>query len=292
MFSEKVEAPLQLIEDEITERAGVIFYIKREDLTHEHISGNKWRKLKYNLRRAKELNYSTLLTFGGAYSNHISATAYAAKKNGFNSIGIIRGEKYEDLNPTLSFAKENGMELHYISREDYRKKDSHDFIENLQKSFGPFYLIPEGGANEPGVKGCEEIVDDIEIKFDYICCACGTGTTMAGIIRKLKSQKAIGFSALKGGEFLESEIEKYTPKTENWTINTDYHFGGYAKTTTELTNFITNFEKVHHIHLEPIYTGKMIYGIYDLMQKGFFKKGETIIAIHTGGLQGNKGIRN
>ena len=284
--------PLQRINDPEISPFGVHLFIKRLDLNHKHISGNKWFKLKYNIEEAKKQQKKTLLTFGGAYSNHIAATAAAGKEFGFNTIGIIRGEKYSPLNPTLQFSQDSGMELHYIPREDYKNKADHHFIEKLHKQLGDFYLLPEGGANTLAVKGCSEIVADIDINFDFVCCSCGTGTTLAGLILSLKeNQQAIGFSSLKGGEFLENEVNKYigSSASKNWHINLDYHFGGYAKTNNELGSFIKNFEKQNKIPLDFIYTGKMIYGIYDLIKKGFFKKGTIIIAIHTGGLQGNQG---
>src|SRR5690606_10955628 len=182
-------------------------YIKREDLLHPYVSGNKFRKLKYNLLEAKKQGYSTILTFGGAFSNHISAVSYAAKEFGFQSIGIIRGEELFDKindNPTLKFAQVNGMQFEFVSRETYRQKDSEIFIEKLHQKFGNFYIVPEGGTNELAVKGCEEILTDQDDIFDYICCAVGTGGTISGIINSSKPhQKVLGFPALKG-DFLDS----------------------------------------------------------------------------------------
>jgi 1-aminocyclopropane-1-carboxylate deaminase len=295
-----VHAPLQRIQDTVTEAAGVCLYIKREDLIHPQISGNKWRKLKYNLLQAAQDGKATLLTFGGAYSNHIHAVAAAGKLYNFRTIGIIRGEEHQPLNTTLAFAKACGMHLHYADRTVYRSKDQPEFLSQLQKQYGNFYLLPEGGSNALAVKGCREIIQDIAITYDYLCLACGTGGTMAGLITAAPDKRIIGFSALKGGEFLYEEVNKLlhnyasidsTPEkayltSANWHIQTEYHFGGYASIKPELTAFIRQFEQQHYILLEQVYTGKMLYGLYDLLQKGYFRRGSTIIALHTGGLQG------
>ena len=292
-----MEAPLQKLHDPLLEVHEVSLWIKREDLLHPHISGNKWRKLKYNLQAAREQRKSTLLTFGGAYSNHIAATAAAGKEYGFKTVGIIRGEEHLPLNPTLSFAATCGMEMHYISREKYRHKSDAAFLEEIAVQFNNPYIIPEGGTNNLAVKGCTEIVHDIDINYDYISCAAGTGGTMAGIIAGLECKKLVlGFPALKGGEFLEKEIEELVynysgQEYSNWRLVTDYHFGGYAKVKPELVEFIKAFQEQHQIPLEPIYTGKMMYGLYDLIKKGYLEKGSTIVAVHTGGLQGNAGFR-
>ncbi len=270
-------------------------YIKREDLLHPIISGNKWRKLKYNLVEAKDKGYKTILTFGGAYSNHIHATAGAGKIFGFNTIGIIRGEKHLPLNPTLKDATEFGMRIHYVSRSEYRKKTVDKFIEMLHQKFGDFYHVPEGGSNTLAVKGGTEIVQDINIDFDYIVSACGTGGTLAGVICGLDgNKKAIGISALKGADFLNENVSKfikdYSGKNYyNWKIKQDYHFGGFAKTKPEQIAYMKEFEKLNNIQLDPIYTSKMIYGIYDMINNGEIKEATTVIALHTGGLQGRRG---
>lgn len=276
---------------------GVELWVKREDLLHPHISGNKWRKLKYNLQEAGQQGHHALLTFGGAYSNHIAATAAAGQEYGFKTIGIIRGEEHLPLNPTLRFATSCGMQLHYISRDKYKLKAEPDFLEELQQQFGQVYLLPEGGTNLLAVKGCTEIVQDIPITYDYICSAMGTGGTLAGIVAGLAGEKQVlGFPALKGGEFLQQEVEElvraYSGHTySNWQLITDYHFGGYAKVKPELLAFMEAFGQKHHIPLEPVYTGKMLYGLFDLIRKGFFARGSRIVAVHTGGLQGNAGFR-
>ena len=280
---------IQELKSQIFEQFDVIVFVKREDQNHPFVSGNKWWKLKYNLQEAVRLKHDTLLTFGGAYSNHIYATAAAGKELGLKTIGIIRGEESLPLNGTLSFAKSCGMHLHYISREAYRQKKETEFIQSLHDQFGEFYLIPEGGTNELAVKGCTEFAIQLnnEIDFDYLCLPIGTGGTIAGIIEGLDfSKKIIGFSALKGGAFLVNEVSQRlsTPK-DNWAIQVDYHFGGYAKTTIELKNFIADVKTKHQLPLDEIYTAKMLWGVFDLVKKNYFKKHSTILALHTGGLQ-------
>ncbi len=274
----------------------VELYIKREDLLHPFISGNKFRKLKYNISEAKKQNKQTLVTFGGAFSNHIAATASAGNTYGFKTIGIIRGEELAlDLNKTLAqnstlaFAVKQGMQLHFISRADYKLKEQEPFITQLQHTFGDFYLIPEGGTNELAIKGCTEILTPDDRTFDVICCSVGTGGTITGLIRSAQAQQqVIGFPALKEN-YLHLEISKKTTQG-NWELNRDYHLGGYAKTDTKLVSFINDFYKTQKILLDPIYTGKLLYGIFECLKQGKFRKKTRILAIHTGGLQGIAGI--
>ena len=270
----------------------VKLFVKREDKIHPFISGNKYRKLKYNLLEAEKLGFKTLLTFGGAFSNHIAAVASAGKMLGFKTIGVIRGDELQNKifqNSTLTFAQEQGMQLKFVSRQDYKNKTSKVFINILEQEFGHFYSIPEGGTNALAVMGCEEILTDKDLNFDYICCSVGTGGTISGLINCLKpSQQVLGFPALKGG-FLKQDISKFA-KNMNWDIISDYHFGGYAKINEELISFINQFKKEYQISLDPVYTGKMMFGLFDLIEKGYFKKGSSILAIHTGGLQGIRGI--
>jgi 1-aminocyclopropane-1-carboxylate deaminase len=271
---------------------GISLEIKREDLLHPFISGNKFRKLKYNLLQAKAENQETVLTFGGAYSNHIAAVAYAGKEQGFKTIGVIRGEELGNKiaeNPTLKFAQECGMQFEFVTREDYRLKTEPDFIANLQQKFSSFYLVPEGGTNEYAIKGCEEILTEEDAAFDFICCAVGTGGTISGIINStFPHQKVLGFPALKG-DFLKDEIRKFAAN-KNWELITDYHFGGYGKVTEELIQFINQFYKQTQVPLDPIYTGKMVFGVIDLIQKNYFPNNAKILLIHTGGLQGIQGM--
>ncbi|NWG28595.1 MAG: 1-aminocyclopropane-1-carboxylate deaminase/D-cysteine desulfhydrase [Ignavibacteriaceae bacterium] len=288
--------PLEKVNDPFLAERQISLFVKREDLNHPEMSGNKWHKLKHNLAEARKQGKDTILTFGGAYSNHIYAVAAAGRIFNFNTIGIIRGEEHLPLNPTLSFAKENGMIFHYLDRTAYRKKNSSEIINYLQNIFGNFYLVPEGGTNELAVKGCSDIVKSIDIPFDYICSPCGTGGTLAGLISGLnENQFALGFAVLKGASFLIENVNNLLENSgnnsfRNWEINLDYHFGGYAKMNSELREFTYKFTSLTKIPIEPIYTGKMLFGIYDLTAKGYFAEGSRIIAIHTGGLQGLKGL--
>lgn len=280
-------APLLKIKDPLLEQKNITLYIKREDLIHPYIFGNKWYKLKYNLIEAEKLNKKTLLTFGGAYSNHIYATAAAGKIFGFNTIGIIRGEEHLPLNPILKFAKSNGMILNYINRTDYRKKTQADFLEKLHRVYGNFYLLPEGGSNQLAVKGCSEIPSTINIKYDYLCTACGTGGTIAGIIAGVSPEiKVLGFSVLKGGQFLNREIEIFLSTFNNGNYNNsemffDYHFGGYARTNYELNIFIDDFERKNNFRPDRIYLAKMLYGISDLIKKDYFDRDQIIVVLNS-----------
>ena len=276
------------------ENKTISLYIKREDLLHPYISGNKFRKLKYNLVQAKKEKKETLLTFGGAFSNHILAVAAAGKEKGFKTIGIIRGEELKDKiaeNPTLQKAKDFGMVFEFVDREIFKERGSPKFIQQLTDKFEDFYLIPEGGTNDLAVKGCQEILTGTDEKFDYICCAVGTGGTISGLINCSKnSQQVLGFPSLKG-DFLREDICKFVSKS-NWDLISAYHFGGYAKVSEELILFINEFYQKYKIPLDPIYTGKMMYGIMDLINRNYFPKNSKILVIHTGGLQGIAGMNN
>ncbi len=283
--NQKVELPI-LNDKKVT------LYMKREDQLHSFISGNKFRKLKYNIEAAKKAGLKTVLTYGGAYSNHIAATAFAGKEYGFNTIGIIRGEelvqKWQE-NPTLRFAHANGMQFKFVTREGYRVKEEAGAIASLEKEFGLFYRIPEGGTNQLAVQGCEEIVHAGDSDFDVLITCVGTGGTISGIINSSKDhQVIIGFPALKG-DFLKKDICKFTAKS-NWDLETNYNFGGYGKISEELIVFINDFKKKTAIPLDPIYTGKMMFGVVDMIAKNHFKEGTKILAIHTGGLQGITGM--
>ncbi len=286
--------PIQQIHEPLFEEKAVSLFVKREDLNHPTISGNKFRKLKYNLAEAKRLGHKQLLTFGGAYSNHIYATAAAANAYGFESIGVIRGEETLPLNPTLAFAKSMGMEFIYLDRASYRLKNEEKVKNTLHNKFGDFYLIPEGGTNQLAIKGCKEIVKDLDQEYDYYCLAVGTGGTISGVISGLNGKRQVlGFTSLKGN-FLEGEVgqlllEYCDNRYSNWSINTDYHFGGYAKVKPELIDFMKDFEARHNILLDPVYTGKSMFGVYQLIHNGYFPEGSRILFIHTGGLQGRKG---
>ena len=272
---------------------GIELYIKREDLLHPIISGNKFRKLKYNLEEAKKLGFKKILTFGGAFSNHIVAVAGAGVVFGFETIGVIRGEELEckiNENPTLAQAQELGMQFYFVSRAAYRDKEQPSFVSHLHEKYGNFYLVPEGGTNNLAIKGCEEILTDTDKEyFTHIICAVGTGGTISGLINSSsEKQQIIGFSSLKGA-FLSEVIRNFVSKT-NWSINDNYHFGGYGKVTDELIQFLNSFYSQTAIPLDPVYTGKMVFGVLDLIEKGYFPENSKILMIHTGGLQGIKGM--
>jgi len=298
-FNSAVESKNQQVFLPVLEEKKVELFIKREDLIHPYVSGNKFRKLKYNLQEAKKLKKKALFTYGGAFSNHIVATAVAGKIAGFKTFGIIRGdelgkklEQTLEENATLREAHKNGMKFQFVSREQYRQKLSFGFVEKMKNKWGDFYVIPEGGTNCLAVDGCKEILNKEDSEFNYICSAVGTGGTISGLINaSKKNQKIIGFPALKGN-FLSEEIKKYVGRKKNWSLQKAYHFGGYAKYDEELITFINNFTAETGILLDPIYTGKMLFGILDLVKKDTFSEGTKILAIHTGGIQGIQGINH
>ncbi|MCS6832059.1 MAG: pyridoxal-phosphate dependent enzyme [Flammeovirgaceae bacterium] len=288
-FPDTSLAILQEITHKLTEERKVRLFVKREDLIHPQISGNKWHKLKYNLLEARRQGKHTLLTFGGAFSNHLYAVAAAGKLFDFHTIGIVRGEEHLPLNSTLAFARACGMQLHYMDRATYRNKQADYVLCSLREKFGDFYLLPEGGTNEWAVKGCADMIADLSIDFDWVCCPCGTGGTLAGLASALlPHQHALGIAVLKATDFLEKQVSnllKDHKRKTHWEITHDYHFGGYAKKSLSLDNFIQHFMQRYQIPLEPVYTGKMMYAVFDLLEKGFFPTGSVIVAIHTGGVR-------
>jgi 1-aminocyclopropane-1-carboxylate deaminase len=280
-------APLVKINDPLLEEKKITLYIKREDLIHPYIFGNKWYKLKYNLIEAGKQKKKTLLTFGGAYSNHIYATAAAGSIFGFRTIGIIRGEEHLPLNPVLKFAKNRKMIINYVSRSDYRLKTDEEFIKKLHRVYGDFYLLPEGGSNSLAVRGCSEIPDSINIKYDYISTAVGTAGTLAGLIFGVNSDiKVLGFPVLKGARFLQKDTERLLSHY-NYNLNGnhemfyDYHFGGFAKSTDDLRAFLKDFEAKSNIKPDRIYFGKMLFGIFDLIRSDYFPENKTIVALNS-----------
>ena len=292
------QSPIQLLEDPILTQHQLKIWIKRDDLIHPAISGNKWRKLKYNLLAAQSTKAKALLTFGGAFSNHIYATAAACQMYGMPSIGIIRGEATIPLNPTLAFARQCGMKLHFVSRAAYRNKT--EVLKQLNLDRLEVFVVSEGGANSLGLKGCSEIVEEVHQQLsgklpEYWCLSCGTGSTMTGLISARKAPAMVhGFAALKGDfhrEAIQHLIESAKRKVNaDWMVHTNYHFGGYAKFDQRLIDFINTFKEQHGLSLDPIYTGKLFFGVYDLIQKGYFPRGSSLLLIHTGGLQGIVGF--
>jgi len=279
----------QQIFDTCFDEKKVKVYMRRLDLISNPVSGNKYFKLKKNIEYALKSKFKSIITFGGAYSNHIHATSIIAKQNNLKCIGFIRGEERLPLNPTLDDAVKNGMEIIYLSREEYRKINDKDYLNHLNTKYENSYIIPEGGTNLLAIQGTESIINSDD-KYEYICCPIGTGGTISGIINSSNhNQKIIGFSAIKGVKKLKDDIILNVNKN-NWVINEDYCQGGYAKISKELINFINDFYKTKNIPLDCIYTGKMMMGVLDLIKKNKFSKGSNILIIHTGGIQGNRGI--
>lgn len=320
-----LKAPqIQPLYDPFIEQAGLNLFVQREDLLHPTLSGNKWYKLKWNLIKARQLGYQTLLSFGGAYSNHIHALAAAGQLFGFKTIGVIRGDELAarqdaELSPTLWDAKQNGMQLLYVSRTQYRHKQSPAFIETLKQDYGDFYCIPEGGNNLLGVQGCAQMLRPVVGQFsdrcpdkakpiwpNWICVPIGTGCSLAGLVYGLKQQsqqdsQVLGINVLKGAQYTEAEIRSQLADlfegtlesvdlNSQWQVNHNYHFGGYGKRGQALSDFMAWFQQQHQIILDPVYTAKLFYGVYDLIKKGFFAPGGSIMLIHTGGLQGARGL--
>ncbi|MFD0659468.1 1-aminocyclopropane-1-carboxylate deaminase/D-cysteine desulfhydrase [Thermocatellispora tengchongensis] len=271
------------------ERLGrVRLLLKRDDLIDPEITGNKWRKLRYNL---PEVRTGTILTFGGAYSGHIRAVAAAGRRHGLATIGVIRGEEHLPLNPTLAYARACGMRLAYLDRAAYRLKHTPEVIDRLRAEHGPFDLLPEGGSNAAAVRGCAELPGEITEPYDVICCPVGTGGTLAGIAAGLPpGRRALGFAVLKGGGFLAGEVarlqrEAYGEVRGTWDIALDHHFGGYAKVPPELDAFARDFEDRHGLAVERIYVAKMLYGVYAMAASGALAPGTTVVAVITGPAQ-------
>ncbi|WP_229310946.1 1-aminocyclopropane-1-carboxylate deaminase/D-cysteine desulfhydrase [Larkinella soli] len=294
-FGEAPFSRLQPLPDPFPEPVYIRLFLKRDDELHPLVSGNKWRKLKYNLLEARRTGQDTLLTFGGAFSNHIYAVAAAGRTFGFSTIGIIRGEDYgERETPTLAFAREQGMHLHFISRTQFRNQTDAAFRQSLRHRFGPFYEIPEGGTNALAVRGTAEILPEITQQLgrppDFVCCPVGTGGTAAGLLASATTEtRVIGFAVLKGLapdciERLSSDLPGTSFKAPSQIL--DAHFGGYAKTTPALIQAIRDVEARTGVRFDQVYTGKMMVALFDLCPKGFFPAGATVVAVHTGGLQG------
>ena len=287
---------LQLLAEPTAAARGVQLFLWRDDLAHPELPGNKARKLKHNLAAARQQGHRTLLTFGGAYSNHIAAVAAAGRLFGFQTIGLIRGDAPAPgaaRNPTLTQAAANGMALHYLDRTTYRRRSEPEFLVEVLAKFGPAYVLPEGGTNALALPGCAELVAEIreQVTFDALAVAVGTGGTLAGLLTGLAgAAQAVGMAALKNGGFLRQEVDALTQSVTgrayaNYSVQTDYHFGGYAKYSAELLTFIQQFQARHGVLLDPIYTGKLLFGVLDLIAQGHFAPGSTVVAIHTGGQQ-------
>ncbi|RZK92099.1 MAG: pyridoxal-phosphate dependent enzyme [Hymenobacter sp.] len=292
------QSPLTLLSDPFPETVPIRLLLKRDDLLHPLVSGNKWRKLKYNLLDARQQRLSTLLTFGGAYSNHLYAVAAAGQVFGFQTIGVVRGDELatKPRNATLARCEQMGMVLHFVSRAEYDRKTDPAYLAALPDRFGPVCVVPEGGTNDLAIQGTAEIIPELLVQLgyvpDFVCCSVGTGGTIAGLIRAVAdaglSTQVLGFSAVGALTNLPA-----LPEPDNqWQLIADYTFGGYARTTPDLLAFIRIVEQRTGIQFEQVYTGKMLYGIYDLARRGFFPAGAVVVAIHTGGLQGRSPALN
>ncbi|WP_436514325.1 1-aminocyclopropane-1-carboxylate deaminase/D-cysteine desulfhydrase [Ekhidna sp. To15] len=285
--------PLQKISHPLLVEKAITLYIKRDDLIHPEMMGNKWRKLKYNLAAIRDQGLNSLVTMGGAYSNHIAATAAAAQENNLKATGIIRGEELnKESNPTLKFASEKGMNFEFVDRTAFRKLREHP--HRLIDKYPGHYFLPEGGTNDLAIKGCEEIVKEIDIEFDVFVTPIGTGGTFAGVLKAAENRKKIiGVSSLKG-DFIHNEIQDLLKKHQidytNYQIIDNYHFGGYGKTNPVLIDFINEFKEKLNISLDPIYTGKAFFAVWDMIKSNKFEKNLKIVILHTGGLQGIEGF--
>lgn len=291
---------LQDLPEPATERRGVRLRLLRDDLLHPELPGNKWRKLKYNLQAAREQGHDTLLTFGGAYSNHLAAVAAAGRLRGLCTIGVVRGEAAETLSPTLQQCRVDGMQLQFVSRGDYRRRSDPAWVNGLLTTLGPAYVLPEGGTNALALRGVAELVQELDATgeaYDALAVACGTGGTLAGLLTGLDGRhQAVGVAALKGAGWLRDEVDALTQQATgrryaNYHLHLDAHFGGYAKYSAELLQFIRQFYQRHRVVLDPVYTGKLLAGTLQLIDAGHFAPGSTVVAIHTGGLQGWAGFR-
>lgn len=289
MLTFNFHSPEEELKAPLFQEKDIQVFIKRDDMIHPYISGNKWRKLKYSLQEAQSTGKSTLVTFGGAWSNHLLATAAAAAKFGFKSYGFVRGEAVD--NAVLSLCKIFGMQLIFVDRTAYKDKEL-----LFDRQFGrdnQAFFIDEGGFGPLAAKGVSELMDELENNYQHIFCACGTGTTLAGLLQGLTSNSTTqihGIPVLKAGSFIYEEVKALGIDPEGVILHTEYHFGGYAKTKPELIDFVKEFSQNTGILIEPTYTGKLFYGVYDLIKQDYFKPKSKILLIHSGGLTGLLGM--
>ncbi|MFT4834259.1 MAG: 1-aminocyclopropane-1-carboxylate deaminase [Marinoscillum sp.] len=289
----RIPSPLEKVEDPLFDEKELRVYIKRDDLIHPEIMGNKWRKLKYNLKFVKENDLKGIVTFGGAFSNHIAATAAGCAEQGIPCIGFIRGDELNEAsNDTLAFAHDKGMELRFIPRSAY--KSFTQSPELLKVDFADHLILPEGGTNQLAIAGCAEIIDEISLDFDYIVTSVGTGGTMAGLISGLKGKgKVLGVWALKGEGLLfhfQKLLSDYDVGFPNYELIEGWHWGGYGKVSDDLVHFINETKSKINVLFDPIYTAKMYFAVRTLIETDYFDRGSTIVLVHTGGLQGINGI--
>ncbi|MEM6982226.1 MAG: pyridoxal-phosphate dependent enzyme [Pseudomonadota bacterium] len=293
-FSINEHSYLQTITSELLTDKKITLTIKRDDLLHPLISGNKWRKLKYNLVRMQQLGKSELLTFGGAFSNHIHACAAAGKEFNLTTHAIVRGPQLDLNNPTLKFAQQRGMQLHAVNRIEYKQRHDEAYLAALQARFPNAYILPEGGTNSFAIEGCKELAQSLP-EHDYLICPTGSGGTLAGLIEGSSNKiNLLGIAVLKQADYLRDEIRALSPKAKsqnNWQLLTQFHGGGYGRFTAELWQFCQHMQHQHQLPLEPIYSGKMMYALWQLINNDYFAPNSKIIAIHTGGLQGLEGLK-
>lgn len=288
LFSDK-QIPNQALSLPVFEKMGVQVFVKREDLLHAEVSGNKFRKLKYNLQQAQKEGCDGLLTFGGAFSNHLAATAAAAHACGFQSVGVVRGDElaHKPLNPTLAYCQSKGMQLHFVSRELYKQKEKG--IERLLEKYPSFYILPEGGSNPWAVQGCSEILNDRDALFDTLAVAVGTGGTMAGLIQSaMPQQEVVGYQVVDDVA-IPQQIRTFVGHNR-WTLDPTHKTVGYAKTPPELVGFAIEVANQSGIVLDPLYTGPMLWRMVQQLKSNTWTHGNRILVIHTGGLQAIAGI--
>jgi len=293
---------LQPLHHPLFTKHNVVVQVKRDDNIHPTISGNKWRKLKYNLEhvlRSKDIN--GVLSFGGSYSNHIHALAFACFQKGIPCVGFIRGEQQYANNYTLTWAKYWGMELHFIDRKTYSRRHDIDYLTELQRQYPNYFIVPEGGSNTLAIKGVAEIITELNKQTDYdtLITPVGSGGTLAGLITgdlnsNVNLHKLLGIAVLKEADYLTNTINKLLPGPvklhDNWQLLTNFHRGGYAKFSQLDANRILEFNRITSVDFEPVYSGKMLLAFIDLLEQGYFAKGERIILLHTGGMQGLGGM--
>jgi 1-aminocyclopropane-1-carboxylate deaminase len=265
--------------------------LKRDDLLHPVISGNKWRKLKFALLEAQQNQIKHIISFGGGFSNHLHALGYCCQQMNIRFTAIVRGDYSGNPSPMLQDLVSWGAQLRYVDRSTYKLRDQPEYLTNLQQRYSEATIIPEGGSQALALKGVSEIISELEGNYDYIMAPVGSGGTLAGLINQSQpSTKIIGIAVLKGKDYLESLVNQLLPAAakdkSNWQINHDYHSGGYAKTNSELKAFCENFLQQTDIHIEPVYSGKLFFALKDLIAKQEFPEGSKILALHTGGLQG------
>ena len=293
LLNETENIILNSLQSELFNKSKLSVSILRLDTIHPIVSGNKIFKLYYFLEEAKNSVHKKIITFGGAYSNHLAATAYACKKAAVKCIGFVRGEKPKHLSHTLLFCLQNEMQLEFISRDLYKKINDEQFLQSIKNKYGDHILIPEGGFSQKGVNGAKLICNYSNLKnFSHVCSPVGTATTFAGLINGSNNEtKIIGFSVLKNLNDIEERLKFLgVVSSKKYSVIHDYHFGGYAKKNPDLISFVNSFYQNNKIPLDFVYTGKMMFGVYDLIEKKYFPERSNILCIHTGGLQGNNSL--